>query len=587
MCLFSQAATDLIVDVNGMFPAGSSFSPLVPARLLDTRAGGATVDRLFAGIGQLGAGGVLELQVGGRGGVAADAAAVALNVTVTGPAGGGYVTVWPCGQTRPNASNLNYTSGQTVPNAVLSQVGVGGKVCLFSQAATDLIVDANGMFASSSSSVAPVPSTAVTPTTTTTTVSATTTAPPTTTTTTTVPAAPPNGLMSGQTLFTGAVLSSSNHNFELAMQGDGNLVLYDTSSHPFRALWSTGTSGAGNTVTMQGDGNLVVYSSARSALWSSGTSDFSGATLALQDDGNLVIYLGSQALWTYNGPLYNRLLVGQTLQTAHWLASSNHNFELAMQGDGNLVLYDTSSHPFRALWSTGTSGAGNTVTMQGDGNLVVYSSARSALWSSGTSGSAGATLALQDDGNLVIYLGSHAIWTYSGSGPAGGGSSASEIAQGQIGVAESPDGSGCNKFTFVLYGAGSFGCPAGLGSKSAAWQWCSDFATWVWQQAGANIAGLTSQSGSFYTYGKAHGTWHAAGSGYAPRPGDAVLYALNTATATAEHVGIVVSSGKSPPDVVQGNWGDASYSHWSVRFDAGSAQATNSYPISGYASPAT
>ena len=40
--------------------------------------------------------------------------------------------------------------------------------------------------------------------------------------------------------------------------------------------------------------------------------------------------------------------------------------------------------------------------MQGDGNLVLYSSSSAALWASGTSGNSGAYLVLGDDGNLVV-----------------------------------------------------------------------------------------------------------------------------------------------------------------------------------------
>ena len=72
-----------------------------------------------------------EVQVTGRGGVPADAAAVVLNVTVVQARAGGYVTVFPCGESIPNASNVNYVAGQTVPNAVVAKVGVGGKVCVF------------------------------------------------------------------------------------------------------------------------------------------------------------------------------------------------------------------------------------------------------------------------------------------------------------------------------------------------------------------------------------------------------------------------------------------------------------------------
>jgi len=166
------------------------------------------------------------------------------------------------------------------------------------------------------------------------------------------------------------------------------------------------------------------------------------------------------------------------------------------------------------------------------------------------------------------------------------GASAASIANGEVGNRESPDGSGCNKYTGALYGHTS-DCPAGLGRKSAAYQWCSDFATWVWKKAGAVTSALSPASGSFYSYGVKHGTWHPAGS-YVPKPGDAVLYSLNTRTASAAHVGIVVSSGKQVPDVVQGNWGDANATHWGVRYDAGSRQATgySHLTISGYVSPA-
>jgi Fibronectin type III domain/Carbohydrate binding domain len=121
-----------------------AFGPLVPGRLLDSRSGSATVDGQFAGIGQRAAGSVTELQVTGRHGVPVDASAVVLNVTVTDPKAAGYVTVWPCGSPQPNASNLNFDTGVTIPNAVITKIGAGGKVCLFTTAATHLITDING-----------------------------------------------------------------------------------------------------------------------------------------------------------------------------------------------------------------------------------------------------------------------------------------------------------------------------------------------------------------------------------------------------------------------------------------------------------
>src|SRR6185295_18541998 len=96
------------------FAAGSSLSSLVPARLLESRSGLATIDGQFNGVGVRGAGTVTALTVAGRGGVSGDAAAVVLNVTVTDAQAAGFVTVFPCGSARPLASNLNYVAGSTV-----------------------------------------------------------------------------------------------------------------------------------------------------------------------------------------------------------------------------------------------------------------------------------------------------------------------------------------------------------------------------------------------------------------------------------------------------------------------------------------
>jgi hypothetical protein len=145
VCLFTSAATHLVVDAGGYFPTTTVYVPLAaPARLLDSRPGGPTADGQLSGTGQRPVGSVLELPVVNRAGVPATTATVALNVTVTGAAGPGYVTVYPCGQPVPLASNLNFVAGQTVPNAVVATVGTGGRVCIFTSAATHLVADVFG-----------------------------------------------------------------------------------------------------------------------------------------------------------------------------------------------------------------------------------------------------------------------------------------------------------------------------------------------------------------------------------------------------------------------------------------------------------
>ena len=143
----NTGTTHLIVDVMGWYPVASDYQALTPARVMDSRAGTATVD----GQGPKGAlvgPGAVEVQLTGRAGIpASGVGAVVLNVTVTQPIGRGWVTVWPTGQGRPLASNLNYTPGQTVPNMVIAKVSADGKVSLFNNTgSTHLIVDVMGWF---------------------------------------------------------------------------------------------------------------------------------------------------------------------------------------------------------------------------------------------------------------------------------------------------------------------------------------------------------------------------------------------------------------------------------------------------------
>ena len=147
--LYNNAGTvHLLGDVVGYFRDGTSvgMSPLAPARLLDTR------DGTGGHLGALGGGQMLDLQVADRGGVSSHPEAVVLNVTVTGPTAGSYLTVWPSGEPQPYASSVNMAPGQTVPNMVMTRVGANGMVSIYNNAgSTDLIVDVLGCFDGDSS----------------------------------------------------------------------------------------------------------------------------------------------------------------------------------------------------------------------------------------------------------------------------------------------------------------------------------------------------------------------------------------------------------------------------------------------------
>jgi hypothetical protein len=145
-CVYLSTAAHLVVDAFGSFAPAAGFQTVVPARLLESRAGLATVDGVMSGIGTRGGPSVTTLLVAGRGGVPPTASAAVLNVTVVDARGAGFATVFPCDSPQPLASNLNYSAASTVPNAVIAKLSANGTVCVYTNAAIDLVVDVNGYF---------------------------------------------------------------------------------------------------------------------------------------------------------------------------------------------------------------------------------------------------------------------------------------------------------------------------------------------------------------------------------------------------------------------------------------------------------
>lgn len=141
---------NVIADVAGWYDTGApdtmqgglGFTGLTtPMRLLDTRNGiGDSIGRYQHGDDRV-------LKVAGVAGVPTDAQSVVLNVTAAGSEGIGFVTVYPDGQGRPNASNLNANPGQTRSNMVVVKVGTAGSIRLATLLTdTDLIVDVFGYY---------------------------------------------------------------------------------------------------------------------------------------------------------------------------------------------------------------------------------------------------------------------------------------------------------------------------------------------------------------------------------------------------------------------------------------------------------
>ncbi|MCU1362006.1 MAG: hypothetical protein JWN99_3295, partial [Ilumatobacteraceae bacterium] len=155
----STGATSVVADVVGYYtsvrPAtGGLFTPLTPARLLDTRDGTGR----GGAVGPVGAGQTIDLGVTGVGGVpATGVTAVALNVTVDQPTSAGFITTYPTGVDRPTASTHNFTAGMTVANLVLAKVGANGRVSMFNSAGdTHLVADVIGYYSSTGGAFVPV-----------------------------------------------------------------------------------------------------------------------------------------------------------------------------------------------------------------------------------------------------------------------------------------------------------------------------------------------------------------------------------------------------------------------------------------------
>lgn len=145
VCLYSSATTNLIADVTGYFvddqdprPIGGGIVSLdSPQRALDTRTGASPSSN----------GTVRRLQLGGRFDIPpTGVTAVALNVTAVNALVPAYLTVFPCGTTPPNASNVNYPVGRATPNSAIVGLSGNGELCIFTETDVDVLIDVTGYF---------------------------------------------------------------------------------------------------------------------------------------------------------------------------------------------------------------------------------------------------------------------------------------------------------------------------------------------------------------------------------------------------------------------------------------------------------
>jgi hypothetical protein len=126
----------------GAVGSASSFQPMVPARVLDTRSSAA-----------LGAGATLELEVPG---LPSDATAISANLTVVHGSVTSFLTVWANGDPRPATSSVNWSSRSAVANSVVIAVHADHKIEIFNASGTvDVIVDLLGYYTPATAGAGP------------------------------------------------------------------------------------------------------------------------------------------------------------------------------------------------------------------------------------------------------------------------------------------------------------------------------------------------------------------------------------------------------------------------------------------------
>ncbi len=135
--------------------SGTLMNPLTSSvRICDTRSGNPSQlsgSQAQCNSKRLSPSTELTVAVAGVGGLPATGLeAVNMNLTVVNPAGPGFVTVWPDGQSEPLVSNIDFQKGAVLPNMTQVTVGSDGKIDLESNSSVDVVLDVDGYFAAGS-----------------------------------------------------------------------------------------------------------------------------------------------------------------------------------------------------------------------------------------------------------------------------------------------------------------------------------------------------------------------------------------------------------------------------------------------------
>lgn len=131
----------------------SSFVPVVPCRLADTRSPGAVGPRTAP----IAEGETVVFTVRGANGncsIPGTATGLSANVTIVNGTTASYLSVWPSDAPRPTTSTHNWVAGQApTPNKVDVKLSADGRVSAYNNSGTvDVIIDIVGYYVAAGSS---------------------------------------------------------------------------------------------------------------------------------------------------------------------------------------------------------------------------------------------------------------------------------------------------------------------------------------------------------------------------------------------------------------------------------------------------
>lgn len=142
----AQIAVRADVSSDGVDPAPGNdsstvvvsvptFVSITPTRVLDTRSSVGLLTEAVA------AGSTIKIPILALDSIPDGATSVVVNLTSTRIQDAGFLTLHACTTPRPDTSNSNYRPGADTANLTISTIGTDGAICLYTSAATDLIVD--------------------------------------------------------------------------------------------------------------------------------------------------------------------------------------------------------------------------------------------------------------------------------------------------------------------------------------------------------------------------------------------------------------------------------------------------------------